>query len=208
MRTRLYRSAIGLFACLFLVFAFSASQQMPACGAVGECSADNTVTVAWAPPDGNPTKVPGDDITFEAWLDADGRLRIADLPVLAMDECGICDLCPAPGDGIGHIASDTPSGFATRGDGWHINEACLVGLCSDEHPYDVALCRGSGRDDVLSLSLEDFSALWAELRDGTVAAPDLADLYPANVEWNADRQALQVFDCTGTLLAHVPVNAQ
>ncbi len=44
MRKRTSRVAAGFFASLFVVFAFSASQPMPVCAAVGKCSEDNTVT--------------------------------------------------------------------------------------------------------------------------------------------------------------------
>ena len=44
MRKRACRIGAGFFASLFLVVAFSASQPMPVCAAVGECSAKKTVT--------------------------------------------------------------------------------------------------------------------------------------------------------------------
>ena len=44
MRKRVCRIIVGSFASLLLVFALSASQPMPACAAVGQCSEENTVT--------------------------------------------------------------------------------------------------------------------------------------------------------------------
>ena len=44
MRNKAVRLCAGAFASFILVFALSASQPMPVCAAVGECSEENTVT--------------------------------------------------------------------------------------------------------------------------------------------------------------------
>jgi len=157
------------------------------------------------PPGGHLTNGLGEEATFDAWLDNDGRLRIADLPLGSVDGCGICDYCEILATGeMGHVAIDTKSGLATRGDGWHIREDCLPGYCFDEHPVSRSCLSGPRRlDDVLTT--DELAALWPEIRAGTVAGPDLAAQYSTNVEWNAERNALQVFDCAGTMVAHVSV---
>ena len=143
------------------------------------------------------------DVT-ELLVDDNGRLRIADLPAGSVDECGICDFCMPPGSSeMGHIAIATPAGAASRGDGWHINEECLPGDC-DLHPIVSECLEGTAHE---YFQLPELAALWSEIRDGTVDGSELAARYPRNVEWNSQRHALQVFDCGGGLIAHVPVRA-
>ena len=161
--------------------------------------------VASVPPEGHLANAAEDDLVVEAWLDGDGRLRIADLPPGSLDECGICDYCPVAGSmEDGHLAIDTPVGAAGRGDGWHIYDDCLPGNCIDEHPYVMECILGKPHE---YLQAAELAALWSEIRDGTVAGSELAASYPGNVEWNSERHALQVFDCGGGLVAHVPVKA-
>ena len=160
------------------------------------------------PPDSSPTITPDEAVSFEAWLDDDGRLRVADLPVQPSSfECGICGPCIAPGTGaVGHVAL-MAQGQSTRGDGWHIDGVCLDGDCLDDHPFDFELCDPNQYDPNAVMSAETLAALWHEIRDGTVTGPDLASRYSTNVVWNVERQALQVFACSGALVAHIPVDA-
>ena len=159
--------------------------------------------------DSSPTIPPDEAVSFEAWLDDDGRLRVADLPVQpsSFTECGICAICELPGPGVsGHSAMKAQGGLATMGEGWHIGGACLPGTCDQHHPWDIDACGPNEDDDPDAvMSAETLAALWHEIREGTVAGPDLVARYYTNVVWNIERQAIQVFSCTGAMVAHVPV---
>ena len=142
-------------------------------------------------------------VSFEAWLDAEGRLRLADLPWADNSEpCGNCGPCFQPGSGdAGHIAQATPHGPFGQRNGWH--DTCWPGRCVDNHWSVHCIMRDLG--GLMAMSADDLAGLWDAIRDGSGTDPEVLASGYGNVEWNSERRALQVFGCDGVLVAHVPV---
>jgi len=161
-----------------------------------------------------------------ATLDDYAPLNLLDVPFAVRAGCGTCSEGCNFGGFPGHIADENPTGSQVKGGGWH---PCAAGSdCDALHPFScVCFCANdedpegcyeqcqqfpSGEEEeapsqsAFALAGE-LEAMWNALRAGTVDPLELTDRY-RNVEFNEERQAIQVFGCDrATVVAHIPVVA-
>jgi hypothetical protein len=99
--------------------------------------------------------------------------------------------------GVGHFAEHHVTGKRDKGEGFH--GGCLPGYCAFEHP--ISECPNQPPDALLPAQLE---ATWAAVRSGDAIPAELVSKH-SNIEYNRERNAVQVFGCHGALIAHIPL---
>jgi hypothetical protein len=113
-----------------------------------------------------------------------------------IDECGLCSQFGPGPNGRHKFDDDTGDTRSCQSfpEEWtycHPNE--IEGGCFNQH-YDCTAELPEPADLVLAAR-------------SAAAAAKLRDTYPANIRLNQERQALQLHDCRGQLIAHVTVSA-
>lgn len=116
---------------------------------------------------------------------------------------GACVICHEDCPEGEHIAANggytLPLNWRRNG-GAHNGLSCMSGSCATKHGPE-----GCGGGMLQQTDVEDLeSALLA----GTIPEVQrLLESFPANLTFNASRAAVQVRDCTGGLIAHIPVDS-
>jgi hypothetical protein len=120
------------------------------------------------------------------------------------DEDNLCDLICGDGDAVGcqegwHDAWRPQSDpDAKRGGGAHSpTPVCYEGTCEERHPA----CTNNG---FAAIDFEEFRFALAAGDIGT--AVSLIAEHPENLIVNTARHAVQVVNCSGAIIAHLPVD--
>lgn len=125
------------------------------------------------------------------------------MPLTALnDECDIRCTHPGDCDPGSHDAWEGSPINATRNGGVHLNYQCFSGTCDNTHG---PLCGGPPESpDFASADLEYLRKHLAS-NDVREAAAVLAS-HEKQATVNMLRSAVQVVDCTGSVVAHLPVS--
>lgn len=119
-------------------------------------------------------------------------------------ETGPCVICHEDCPIGEHVAAN--DGFSApllpiwhRNGGAHNGLQCLTGSCATKHGPDT--CGGAMLLERDLRELEEAAA-----RDQTDRIEVLLRRYPVSLVHNVRRNAMQVFDCQGTVMAHIPLS--
>lgn len=123
----------------------------------------------------------------------DTRLVLS-APITSADACLYCSSCTSE---AGHKATGAPA----QGNAWGImHQHCsVVGTCQGGHFHYPTTCDG------FSFSPSELTEMWYAVLDGEQDFDAIFGRYDGRLHVNAERKALQVLGCSGTVVAHIPL---
>jgi hypothetical protein len=136
------------------------------------------------------------------WVQAMAVLAIGFVTTSAggRDETGGCHQCQQDegGGGTVHFCASANCSYGSE----NCFEGCDhvetdAGRCFADHDH----CPPNFLDDDV-----DLAAIVATGNDGKIS--EVLDEFPAAIKYNESRSAIQLFDCTGDVVDHIPVNAE
>ena len=121
----------------------------------------------------------------------------------AASPCRFCDGCGSGGD-TEHFIGKHPLASRRNAPGAadHVDECWISnGTCDQWHP--------EGCNPILVEAAPDLTSLWQRLAAG-IPATDVVKVvqeWPSLVEFNSEREAIQVVGCDGQIIAHLPIGS-